>query len=184
MSAISFPARLDPLKWAEQESSWSGHVPLSRFRRLWAEAAQPEESDQVQVSCRFFLDERHLIRLVANVQVSLPLMCQRCLQPVRDLLALDLDLIILQDGRQMDRVEEDADVVVLDEEQLAHGHTGDQQLGLLDLLEDELLLALPMSPRHSDCQVRQHQAGPVIAPEPRANPFEVLAQLKQNTKPS
>ncbi len=184
MSAISFPARLDPVKWAEHGFAWAGQVPLARFERLWAMAAAPAADEQVRVDCRFRLDDRHVIRLAAVVQAEVPLTCQRCLQPVRWPVDLSLDLAIVQDEAHMARVDDDTDVVVMREAQLAHGHPDDQQLGLLELLEDEVLLVLPMSPRHEagheNCRLRQATVGPVVESEQKPNPFGVLAQLKQN----
>ncbi len=60
-------------------------------------------------------------------------------------------------------------------------------LDLLALVEDELLLALPIVPAH-DPEVCQHPAGFVVEDEPessevedkRPNPFSVLAQLKRD----
>lgn len=64
---------------------------------------------------------------------------------------------------------------------------GEEPLDLLALVEDELLLALPIVPAH-DPEVCQHPAGFVVEDEPessevedkRPNPFSVLAQLKRD----
>jgi uncharacterized protein len=34
MSANTFPAQIEPFKWAEQGFTWSGTLPLSRFARI------------------------------------------------------------------------------------------------------------------------------------------------------
>ena len=34
MSANTFPAQIEPFKWAEQGFTWSGQLPLSRFARI------------------------------------------------------------------------------------------------------------------------------------------------------
>jgi uncharacterized protein len=57
------------------------------------------------------------------------------------------------------------------------------QFDLLGLLEDELLMALPLVPMHDECPVLPaFSAGMVDAPESvpdKPNPFAALAQLKK-----
>lgn len=71
-------------------------------------------------------------------------------------------------------LDETADYVLLDEV----CPSGERRmLPVTDLLEDELLLAIPLSPRHEDCEMLRDN--PVeVSDEPTHNPFAVLGQLK------
>jgi uncharacterized protein len=179
MSANTFPAQLEPFKWAEQGFSWSGRLPLTRFPRIASEAASSDPSLSVQVDCRLFLDERRFARLQASLVTTVPLTCQRCLEAVDATIDTDVDLVLLSDAKYAERLDEDADFVILSEEQVVHGEADSDLIDLLALLEDELLLSLPLAPRHDHCDY----AVPVVEiedePAERDNPFSVLASLKQ-----
>jgi uncharacterized protein len=179
MSANTFPAQLEPFKWAEQGFSWSGRLPLTRFPRIASEAASSDSSLSVQVDCRLFLDERRFARLQASLVTTVPLTCQRCLEAVDATIDTDVDLVLLSDAKYAERLDEDADFVILSEEQVVHGEADSDLIDLLALLEDELLLSLPLAPRHDHCDY----AVPVVEiedePAERDNPFSVLASLKQ-----
>lgn len=179
MSANTFPAQIEPFKWAEQGFSWSGRLPLTRFPRIASEAASSDSSLSVQVDCRLFLDERRFARLQASLVTTVPLTCQRCLEAVDATIDTDVDLVLLSDAKYAERLDEDADFVILSEEQVVHGEADSDLIDLLALLEDELLLSLPLAPRHDHCDY----AVPVVEiedePAERDNPFSVLASLKQ-----
>lgn len=179
MSANTFPAQIEPFKWAEQGFSWSGRLPLTRFPRIASEAASSDSSLHVQVDCRLFIDERRFARLQASLVTTVPLTCQRCLEAVDATIDTDVDLVLLSDAKYAERLDEDADFVILSEEQVVHGEADSDLIDLLALLEDELLLSLPLAPRHDHCDY----AVPVVEiedePAERDNPFSVLASLKQ-----
>jgi len=57
------------------------------------------------------------------------------------------------------------------------------QFDLLTLLEDELLMALPLVPMHESCPVTpvfSARDPAVEAEQAKPNPFAVLSQLKKN----
>lgn len=180
------PSQIEPFKWAEQAFSWSGQVPLSRFARIASEAdtsvvqgaaAEP----QVQVDCRLYKDEyqSRVAWVDASLNATVPMTCQRCLEPVDVVLATEVHLALVTDAAHAANLDEDADFVVLGEEQLVHGIDDAHAIDLIELLEDELLLCVPISPRHEGCE-NSHQPVEMDEPEPvkRDNPFEVLANLK------
>ncbi|HEV2321072.1 MAG TPA: YceD family protein, partial [Gammaproteobacteria bacterium] len=63
--------------------------------------------------------------------------------------------------------------------------SGDGRVAIAELVADELLLALPLVPKHGDgevCEVDQAVAvheTPAAAEESRKNPFAELAKLKR-----
>lgn len=116
------------------------------------------------------------LHLQASAEVQL--VCQRCLQPMPVPLQVQRSFLFVRDeatAEQLDEEMED-DVLVLP-----------RQLDLLELLEDELILALPLVPRHEACP----QPLPMVAgtaepasegPEP--HPFAALAALKKSGRPN
>lgn len=106
-----------------------------------------------------------------KAELSVPLQCQRCLQAVQQHLQVDRRFRFVRSESEAERLDETAeeDVLVLG-----------QGLNLHDLLEDELILALPLVPRHEGtCPT------PLPMPvddlpeeEPAPNPFAALAALR------
>jgi uncharacterized protein len=177
MSANTFPAQIEPFKWAEQGFSWSGTLPLTRFPRIAQEVVPPLDDLSVDLSCRLSEDDRGTAWLNAQLVATLPLVCQRCLDKVDIEVNTNVHLAILDDPARADRLMEDADYIVISEEQVVHAAENSDTIDLLALIEDELLLALPTSPRHEQCEMA---VKPVEADEPvrQANPFGILAGLK------
>ena len=119
---------------------------------------------------------QHALHLQAHAR--LPMICQRCLTPV------EVDLWVDQRYRFVDNedqamAEDDAseeDLLVLSRE-----------FDLHELVEDELLMALPLVPRHEVCPgdlKMSAQDADFEAHDPKAKPFAVLAALKAGTRES
>ena len=118
------------------------------------------------------------LHLVADVTV--PLECQRCLQAVEVPLHIDRRLFFVEgeDAAAALDAESEQDVLALS-----------RALDLPGLLEDELLLALPIVPRHEHCPqpLAAASAAAEVAnddAEPAENPFAVLAALKRGGLPN
>ncbi|XID75299.1 YceD family protein [Alkanindiges sp. WGS2144] len=174
------PTHIEPFKWAEQGFNWSGRVPLDRFSRIASETCASADSSDVQVDVRLSMDEYQRIAwLDATLAATVTMTCQRCLEPVDLPVSTQVHLALLMNENQVERLDEDADFVILGEEQTTHDTEDVHVIDLIELLEDELLLSMPISPRHESCE-NLHQ--PVVEDEPetekRDNPFEVLASLK------
>ncbi|GHC99505.1 hypothetical protein GCM10007320_56120 [Pseudorhodoferax aquiterrae] len=109
-----------------------------------------------------------------QAEADVPLTCQRCLEPVDEPLSVDRWFRFVADEAQAAREDEEAeeDVLVLD-----------PAFDLQALVEDELLMALPLVPRHAVCPdaVRMEVADPGFAQAEadKPNPFGVLADLKR-----
>ena len=103
--------------------------------------------------------------LQLEVSGELPLACQRCLETVPFDLEIDNLLQLVPEGAELsqDELEDDTrDFLPVARE-----------LDVAELVEDEILLALPVAPRHEKCGL----PGAADAGE-RSNPFAALAGLK------
>jgi uncharacterized protein len=108
--------------------------------------------------------------LELQAQADVPLQCQRCLQTLVEPLAVQRRFRFVRTDEEAARLDEESedDVLVLQ-----------PRLDLHELLEDELILALPIVPRHGECP----QPLPLPAQEledeaPAPNPFAALAALR------
>lgn len=104
------------------------------------------------------------------------LTCQRCLQPFTEALAIN---------RRLRFVRGEAAAEALDAEIEDDVLALTKSLDLRELVEDELLLALPIVPRHEICpQPLPVPLGEARAPDDvpaRENPFAALQRLKSST---
>lgn len=143
----------------------------------------------------FGRDERGMRVVIGEASLTVALPCQRCLEAVEIVLECRSSLALIESETQAESLPDDLDPLVVGPEEL---------LRPLDVVEDELLLALPLVPRHPEGRCAQATAypdpgslqdcGPGIgggdtAPDndpadaPRPNPFAALAALKNRTPP-
>ena len=114
--------------------------------------------------------------------------CLRCLSPVE---------IPININRQFRLAKDEQRAATLDrEDELVDAIVGSQKFDIMELIEDELIMDLPYSPKHSDCVAlafaqatdlgdSSSDAGQNEDTFERPNPFSALAQLKTpNQKPN
>jgi uncharacterized protein len=97
------------------------------------------------------------------------LVCQRCLGPVREHLSLDRWVRFVnteEEAEALDAELED-DVLALP-----------RWLNILELIEDELILSMPLVPRHGVCPKPLPVPVDDLPLVPEENPFAALAGLK------
>lgn len=169
--------RLDVRAFAEEGAHLQGQEPVRVHGRLMAETQGRGAESVVHWSARGELrNPRHVnpeiwVHLEANAILSLT--CQRCLAPVDLPVSVDRSFRFVADeglaAAQDEQSEEDV---------LALGRS----LDLLELVEDELLMELPLAPRHEACPEPVTLA---VADEDfeeagarRENPFALLGKLR------
>ncbi|GAC1370863.1 MAG: YceD family protein [Aquirhabdus sp.] len=186
MSPHVFPTQIEPFKWAELGFVWQGQVELARFARVAAEVVPPHDQQTIALDCKLYVDDRRIAWLDATMSANLPLTCQRCLHQLDFVLDAHVHLAMFTDEKYLDRLgreKDEIDYVILSEAQIAHGA---ETIDVLNLLEDEILLLLPLSPKHDDCELAVASVGDDLlcsngqVVEEKRNPFDVLAGLKLN----
>ena len=140
-----------------------GTLALSSLERLYDLLA--ETAGEVDFRIGGLTGERGESLLHRDVSGSLPLACQRGLEAVPFELDVDIFLELLPEGVEVsqDEMEDDTrDFLPV---------AG--KLDVAELVEDEILLALPVAPRHEGCGLPSS----VVAGE-RIHPFAQLAGLR------
>lgn len=168
------PRRLDVAAFAADAGALEGAWPLAGFGRLCGDAAAAADGAvtwHVQGQTRPVRGGEPQLWLRVQATARVPAVCQRCLQPMLVDVAVDRWLRFVADEAQAAELDADSDDDVLALE---------RALDLHSLVEDELLLALPMVPRHGRCG--QPLVAPAAGTPPRreepdaaANPFAALA---------
>jgi uncharacterized protein len=176
------PLRLDVERFATDQGRLHGQWQLNGMRRL-VEAchaeAPPAGSDLVDWQAVGERRRQHAAAesdawLQLTLDTDVKLTCQRCLGPVDTPLKLERWFRFVVGEEQAAQLDTDSEEDVL---------ASTRSLDLHQLAEDELLLALPLVPRHDVCpQPLQPAAFPGSQQaEPAVNPFAALAALKRGS---
>jgi uncharacterized protein len=170
------PSTLDVRKAAARGVSISGALKpldLQRFRALLA-----GDAGQIRANLAFSRDEEGRSVVHAVIEAEVEVTCQRCLQPMLLALGSDSTLGIVWNDDQAKHLPKHLDPLIVTEE----------GCDLWQLVEEELMLALPSYSYHEEDDCNKDLAG-YSGPTPgeggdaeRPNPFEVLAQLKPGNK--
>ena len=167
MSA-ELPETLDAWRMVAARREFGGRVPLSSLARL-RDALVDAEGD-VALALEFDRDAMQVPYVELRIEAELPLQCQRSLQrflfPVRVVQRLGLV-----------REEADEDALPAGYESLLLPEDG--ALRPLELVEDELILAVPVVPVMPGSESVERDWPVSTEEEVRANPFSGLAALKK-----
>jgi len=148
MSKEFVARRLDVQNFAEEGAALSGQAPVGEHPRLMAETQGRGAASPVAWSAVGELrNARHVhpeIWVHLRAQTVLELTCQRCLGPVEVPLAVQRSFrFVADEGMAASQDEEsEEDVLALD-----------RAFDLVELVEDELLMEMPLAPRHETCPV-------------------------------
>lgn len=169
--------RLDVKALAEEGAKLGGAQTVSEHPRLMAETQGRGGDVPVAWSAHGELrNPRHVhpeVWLHLEAHATLSLVCQRCLTPVDLPVEVNRSFRFVPD-EQTAAAEDDQS----EEDLLALSTDFD----LLELIEDELLMELPVAPRHAECPVpvKLAVADPDFEPagQPTLSPFALLHKLK------
>lgn len=176
------PDRLDVRAFAQAGAQLAVEEPLARFERLLAEVPPGVDEAGWMVSWVAQGELRAGARgaepsvwLHLRAQAQSPLACQRCLAPVPVTLEVD---------RWFRFVADEATAAAEDEESEEDVLALEPRPNLRELVEDELLMELPLVPMHETCPQPVVMAAGAIdgsadAEPQRKNPFAELARLKK-----
>lgn len=170
------PEFIDPRRLASQGGRYSGTVELGDLPRL--SGALVDTAGVAEFNLEFYRDNRKRARIKGQIQADLVLECQRCLGAMVLPVSAVLDLAVIQVPEEAERLPESCDPVWVEEDTLR----------LLDLVEDELILAIPQVPRHEPDTCRMASVNPLQGEtadqeqeddaSDKPNPFAVLAGFK------
>src|SRR5450432_1211236 len=165
------PTRFDALKLSASGESLAGEVDAANLPRVADRLAS--EAGSAGIAWRLIggVDGQRRPALTLALTGSVPLICQRCLQPFAAIVDQSTELLLARSEAELARLDADEIEVVL----------ATERLDPLTLVEDELLLSLPFSPRHADgeCDAAVPTAAGEVASQRKASPFGQLGELKK-----
>lgn len=168
------PLALELLAFCRSDATLQGAWPQAGMARLAGSLAAPADADvawSASGQLRPVAGGEAEVWLHLTASTTVLLECQRCLQPLRQVLHVDRRCRFVRGEAEAARLDEESEDDVLELM---------PRLDLHGLVEDELILALPLVPRHECCPVPlPTPVQPEEPDEPAPNPFAALAALRR-----
>ncbi len=171
------PEQLDPWRAVERARRLEGSLPMHEFERLVALLVDTQGTVEFQIV--FFRGDKHRPCVRGWVKVEVELRCQRCLRAVTKHLDSSFSLALVEGLDEAGSLPEEYEPLLV-----AAGRVCPREI-----IEDELLLALPQIAAHGPDEIcaadtflardrwqSDHESEAVRQAE---NPFGVLEQLKK-----
>jgi DUF177 domain-containing protein len=128
---------IDGLQFARAARQQSGVLGMERLPRL-AQSRCSTEGLEYHLHGGRSDNGKPCLRL--SVRGSIELTCQCCLDPLRVPIAIDAELQLAESEREIAEADDEVDRVL-----------ASRGMSIGSLVEDEVILALPMAPRHEQC---------------------------------
>lgn len=179
------PRRLDVEAFARAQASLQGRIGWDALQRLADSVLGPADAAAGGVEWAAEglwhqpLGGHAEIRVRLRAQVPLRLTCQRCLQPLTQTVGFATTLRFVEGeeaAQALDDASDDEDVLALT-----------RSLDLEELVEDELIMALPIIPRHESCALpaaaKAHTASLDASPDASPEAIEPPSQPAGTRRP-
>ena len=134
---MSQPEVIDGLQFARAALERRGSVSMERLPRL-AQLRCSTEGLEYRLRGGRAGNGKPCLRL--SVAGSLEMVCQRCLDPIQVPIVIDAELQLAENAREISDADDEIDRVI-----------ASRHMDVAWLVEDEVILALPMAPRHEEC---------------------------------
>ena len=157
---------INSLEFCRVADQASGTTAVAEFVRLRADLH--DASGELTWAFQGGRHSEGLPQLSLTVKGEVRLVCQRCLTPFTQQINADSRLVLVADEAQAEATEERLDDESIDV------IVGSTAMDLLELVEDEALLSLPLSPRHEVCP----EGAEAVVNSKLESPFAILKKLK------
>lgn len=168
------PDLVDLASEAARNGSYKGMLDCRKLSRLRDQLFDAQAS-QVSFDLSFYRDEEGRNVVAARLSGSLLLQCQRCLGPVELPLDSRIRLAVVSGIDEGNRLPEDYEPL----------WTEGRLVRPVDVLEDDLILSVPLVPLHGGeaCETPQMKSSDVVhdrdrTEQPERHPFAALAGLR------
>ncbi len=179
MSQQPFPETIEVRKFFPRQVHLTASLPVSRLDRLKAYLTENDtvRESGIDMELDFFQDENAQNILSGKLAGVLELPCQRCLRGVAYELESSFSVKVVDDLG----VKEEKGDRELAEDELDIGLSTAGTLDLLGLIEDEIILSLPLAIYHEndDCNQKLTGLQRKSTEATEAGPFAELASLKK-----
>ena len=167
------PVEIDPFRLAKSGLILEGKLSLSSMSRL---SGLLQNSDgQVDVKMSFDIDKiLGTPIMVGEFKADLPLLCERCSESMVFEAKVESSLAIINSEKKIDDLAEQYEPWIIN---------SDEPVMLSSIVEDELILAIPLVPKHEHACLPKEawfSGEEQIDDEKPISPFAVLSALKKD----
>lgn len=168
LMASALPRLIAPARLAEGRGRLEGRLALRDMTRLCDLLGDARGG--VNLRLTFDRDEQGFARMIGSYEAELELVCQRCLEAFAVKQACEIRVGVVFDNAEINELPGDLEPLLLEQETIA----------LSELIEDEILLGLPIAPLHppAACAVAVADSDPALEVE---NPFHALQALREKS---
>ena len=163
------PDVLDAWRMVAARREFEGRIPLAAMTRLGTSLFDTE--GEVRFRMAFGIDALRVAYVEIGIEAELPLECQSSLK--RFLLPVHV-------SQRLGLIRDEADEAALPEDYEALLVNADAMVRPAELVEDELILALPVVAVAPDADVVERDFAPTAEETDAVNPFSALAGLRKN----
>jgi uncharacterized protein len=163
------PEQIDPFRLARQRRVITGELAVRRMKRLLPLISGADDR-VANVALEFGTDDMGVMFVHGRVTAELDMTCQRCLQPMTQGVNAEFSLGLVTNRRDADLLPAHYDPLLVEQDHVP----------LLDIVEDELLLSLPIVAMHAEgaCHAALTEQEDLKDTATRSSPFAVLEKLR------
>jgi len=158
---------IDGLQFARKSGELVGRIDGAQLTRL---AEIPCQTKEVLFRVVGGANAAGKPSLTVKLNGDMKLVCQRCLAPLLFPLSVETELELSRNLDEIEGADDDIDRVL-----------AAREMNVEDLVEDEVILALPMIPRHAECLSLVVDKKLDAQVEKQVSPFGVLNSLRKRT---
>lgn len=155
------PLIIDPLAQVAKRRAYKGSLAISEFSRLQDSLLDSEGYAKVELA---FRKDGKISAVLGCVSAVLTLQCQICMESMSWPVESDITLGVVASIEEAERLPEPYEPLLIENRELCFS----------DIIEDELLLALPAIPKHPGCLLETDTQRKT---ENSERPFAALAEL-------
>ena len=128
------------MKFAKKNLSVTDELSIIDLPRI--NGIAHNKSDKIKVNYSFYVENKTTPCLDGEISLNIYLTCQRCLEELPFSLDLSFSMAFVKNENQAEELSKHLEIYLFEEEELS----------IIDLISDEILLSIPMVPKHNlDC---------------------------------
>jgi uncharacterized protein len=147
--------------------SLHGKITLDECERLKDYLVDSQSNLEYIINGILGRDDKPMLQVIIKGELNLS--CQRCLGKLSHVLNLKSTLFLVENEKELS---------YLDKDESVEGILATSDIDIIELIEDEIILNLPSSPRHreSDCLAKELTDSYAVE---KKHPFAALLELKK-----
>ncbi len=167
MAKPLLPKQIDPFQLAVKDTTLEGDLPLSEMLRL--KDFLCEKDGVVGIHLEFSRNAQGQAFMKGRIKTCFKVICQRCSAPMSLTLDISVNDRLVRSDKEAERLPERYEPLIVDSELMS----------LSSLVEEEILLSIPIVPKHSieECGVKSSDLTEFEEQKDELNPFVNLKKL-------